>query len=354
MMFIKNSLFNSTVRCTFFTDNPHLHLILFVFAILLVGWIYLQIELKRDPDVVRIRCLHAYLNIKYHLFLMRDANTALYLDEIGSFLQRRCRYHEALFEFENSLRLKVKQLKLMESPCDPSIGLVVSHCHIGSVLCDLGEYDRSIQSYKKAIHMLDKFDQKNYDLLGKAHSNLATAYKKCKTLEYAFKHSMIALESFEKISAESEISTVLNNMSLILVGLGNMEEAKEVCTKAIKLKLKIYGEFHPSTAVSYDNMGKMLQRNGELDDAIYCYYEALAIKLQTLGKTHLSTAQSEHDISSILISKGNFKKAKMYLEMAVYTRQKNLHAYHPLTLESKRLLNFVVENEESPKTQWQR
>ena len=70
---------------------------------------------------------------------------------------------------------------------------------------------------------------------------------------------------------------------------GDYDKAIEYYKKALKIRLKVLGEEHPSTAATYNNLGMAYHSKGDYDKAIEFFEKALNIYEQKFGECHKYT-----------------------------------------------------------------
>jgi len=106
------------------------------------------------------------------------------------------------------------------------------------------------------------------------------------------------------------------NMAIILQDQGKLDKAIAAYTKAISIK--------PDYADAYNNMGNALQEQGKLEEAIEAYNEALSIK-PCLSQTYWNLSGTAEDINEAknwieqcLLANPNHLKAKLTLTALLF------------------------------------
>ena len=126
----------------------------------------------------------------------------------------------------------------------------------GAVLQGLGQIDRSIDAYKKAIAI--KPDDAD------AYYNIGVTLQDQGKLEEA-------IEAYNNaLAIKPDDADAYYNMGVTLKDQGKLEEAIEAYNKTLAIK--------PDFAEAYNNMGNALRDQGKLEEAIKAYNKTLAIK----------------------------------------------------------------------------
>ena len=77
----------------------------------------------------------------------------------------------------------------------------------------------------------------------------------------------------------------------------------------LRIRLKLFGEEHASTADSYDGLGFTHHLLGDFKAALDSYKHALEIRLKLFGEEHVSIAKSYHNLGVTHHFLGDFKAA---------------------------------------------
>ena len=120
----------------------------------------------------------------------------------------------------------------------------------------------------------------------------------------------------------------------IYLRIGDYNRALEYLNKALKIREKVLGTEHPSTAINYNDIGVCYDNLGDYDKAFEYYNKALKIQEKVLGTKHPDTALSYNNIGGYHNKLGDYDKALVYLNKALEIREKVLGTEHPDTAAS--------------------
>ena len=168
---------------------------------------------------------------------------------------------------------------------------------IGAAYQGLGEPDKAIEAYNKALAIKPNYAELYY--------NVGIALKEQGKLEEA-------IEAYKKaISLMPEYAEAHNNMGLALKEQGKLEKAIEAYNKVLTIK--------PDHAGTCYNIGNALKDQGKLEEAIEAYNKALAIKPDyaeaywNLSGTAESIGEAKKYLEKCLKVSPNHLKAKLTL-----------------------------------------
>jgi len=176
-------------------------------------------------------------------------------------------------------------------------------CHqvLGTVFCELGQYEEAIEHYNNALSVYAKYDD-----------------------------------------CENRIDQINNNFAVMYQTLGFYEKADIYFQKVLQYRETTLGKDHPDTASAYNNLAESY-RNQNLSDKALCWYEkALDIQERVLGEEHVDTALTYNNIGLINFNLGLIEKAEMYFIKACKIREKLLGRHDPQTAASYNNISMIL------------
>lgn len=231
------------------------------------------------------------------------------LNEYGIFLYKYAYYEE-------SIEVNLRFIRLSEETNGQNGLTAGSYGNIGLVYRNLGDYNKSLEYYFKALEI-------RKDVLGEKHPTTAGSY---------------------------------GNIGVVYHNLGEYDKALEFYNKALEIDKDVLGENHHDTAISYNNIGVVYDELGDYDKALEYHNKALEIKKEVLGEKHASTAMSYNNIGNVYDDLGEYDKALEYHNKALEIFEEVLGESHPYTQqiiqnisEAKQKLEESQGKREEPK-----
>ncbi|MEA1936503.1 MAG: tetratricopeptide repeat protein [Patescibacteria group bacterium] len=212
------------------------------------------------------------------------------------------------------------------------------------ILRILGEYDKAIKYYEKALEVYLKTTGENHPNTANTYNNLGIVYDSKSDYDKAIEYYKKALEIYLKTIGENhpDIANTYNNLGIVYRSKGEYDKAIEYYKKALEIKLKTISENHPDVAGTYNNLGVAYESKGEYDKAIEYYEKALEIELKTLGEDHPNTAMTYNNLGNVYGSNANYDKAIKYYEKALGIYDKSdLPENHPNIQQTKNGLEMA-------------
>jgi tetratricopeptide (TPR) repeat protein len=211
----------------------------------------------------------------------------------------------------------------------------------------IGQYDKSLDCYHKALMIHEKtLGKKNPDT-AKTYNNIANVYKKqgdySKALEWLEKASSIS----EKVIGKENPSTAktYNNIASVYKSQGDYASALEYYHKALAIFEKVLGREHPDTATTYNNIAGVYYIQGDYPKALELYQKNLAIDEKILGREHPDTATTHNNIAFVYSNQGDYGKALEWYYKALEIREKVLGENHPDTATTYNNIAFIYSSQ---------
>lgn len=162
---------------------------------------------------------------------------------------------------------------------------------LGSILYDLGQYDKVIEYFQLALASdLKSFGEDHPDV-ARDRNNLGGAYDSLGEYTKAIEYFQLSLASDLKTFGEDhpQVAIYRNNLGGAYNSLGEYAKAIEYYQLALASDLKTFGEDHPKVAIRRNNLGLAYDSLGEYAKAIEYYQLSLGVFVRVLGYEHPST-----------------------------------------------------------------
>jgi tetratricopeptide (TPR) repeat protein len=214
-----------------------------------------------------------------------------------------------------------------------SVRLARLYHRIGWSYKDLGDYNKALEYYGKALEIKES-------KLGKDHPSTATTYNNIAGVYRAKGYYDKALEYYEKDREISEsklgkdhpsTATTYNNIAGVYEDMGDYDKALEYYEMDREISESKLGKDHLDTATTYNNIAGVYDNMGDYDKALEYYEKALEIRESKLGKDHPSTATTYNNIAGVYDDMDDYDKALEYYEKALEIRESKLGKDHPFT-----------------------
>jgi tetratricopeptide (TPR) repeat protein len=138
--------------------------------------------------------------------------------------------------------------------------------------------------------------------------------------------------------------TSVYNLASVLLDLGKCEEAEALYRQALKGRVKVLGEEHPSTIASAINLAEVLKDLGKYREAEAFYRRSLEGREKVLGREHPDTLTSVSNLASVLPDLGKYEEAEALYRRVLDGRVKIFGERHASTLASVSNLALVLKD----------
>jgi tetratricopeptide (TPR) repeat protein len=160
-------------------------------------------------------------------------------------------------------------------------------------------------------------------------------------LPYAEK---VAAHFAELEDLPEKVSTLWNNLALVLSDLGDYNRAAQLLESALESDLRNFGEQHPTVAVSQSNLATVLSDLGDYNRAAQLLESALDSDLRNFGEQHPNVATSQSNLALVLSDLGDYNRAAQLLESALESDLRNFGEQHPTVAKSQSNLANVLSD----------
>ncbi len=194
----------------------------------------------------------------------------------------------------------------------------VSH-HISPLLINSlvreGEYEETPDHWQGAL--LNVISDFHLDVSGNA--------------QQAINYSQKAMGVRLKIYGEWHpgVAAAYNNLGMAYKWLGDAVTARDYCQKALVIQLKLHGDMHPAVAKSYGNLGAIYRALGDIVQALNYQKKALAINLKIYPDIHPGVMRSYINLGSAYQASGESAQARDYYQKALAIGLKVYGDMHP-------------------------
>lgn len=223
-------------------------------------------------------------------------------------------YSEAIFELARKFR----------KPADGDLGLC--HHQVALACGNLGEYDRAIEHYLKALHIAEeKLPDTGLYLLQLLNE---IGYAHNETGDYDR-----ALDCFQKALAGYQSTLDTTGITISLSEMGRAHTAKGDYDRALNVlhQAEIFVDQYPvelEAAGCYQYLGYALALKDKKPEAIFQFRKSLEIKIKNQGEHSLDLLGPLINLGTLL-APDDYPAAERYFQQALEVCEKNPLAEHP-------------------------
>ncbi len=224
--------------------------------------------------------------------------------------------YDLVGEYQKAIRTYRKALSLLAST-GPSAGkLATLYRKIGNVLEKRGKHEEALKSFQAGLHQLGETENpiekaKLYDKIG------WTLYRKGE-YESAIEYCKRGLRIAERENAAGEIPQVYNILGVIHWNKGDFQTAKIYYQRSLELLERIGDTY--GVAKLYNNLGLLYKDEDNWKEALKCYQKSLDIKKRVGDIKGLAYAYS--NLSIIYKDKGQWDRAENYYKSSLKILEK--------------------------------
>ncbi len=220
--------------------------------------------------------------------------------QAGNLAKLRFDFNKALKQYEKAYILAEDNLQYLGS--------------YASLLHKLGQFDKAIVIYKKAIAVSTKqFGEKDVNTLIRKN-NLATIYKTQANYEQAQEilKEIIKTEEQKNNTDNKSLAVWYNNLATVYEDLAKYELAELDYLKAIEIGEKVYKNDDVILLTWFNNLSSLYEKQGKYHKSLAVYHNKNLIDLaeNIYGKNSPVVAQWKNNLGTIYYSLGMYEEAK--------------------------------------------
>ena len=232
-----------------------------------------------------------------HALLFDRTATGLLAE--GDWLTAEARFRQALrLETESEARDPIREAEFMSN-------------HAGALEM-LGRIPEALEEYEAALQSDLGHRSAEDPKLAERMSNVAMALKEVESelpRAEALLRAAVDLEQKALGSVASGVAERRNNLGLVLMMGGRLDEAEQELRAALEADQACYGETAPEVGVRLSNLARLLFRRGDCEGAVREQRRALGIALRLYGEEHFKTAIRRSSLGLALMELGDVEAA---------------------------------------------
>src|SRR5215831_3617188 len=265
--------------------------------------------------VEAIRVAETALEIAKRAFKGNETPLAISFEKLGELLEQKGDFTAA----EANL---LKAHAILEKGKLPDERAIYRSARRLASLCDsLGQSEKAINFYQKAIAAGTQIDDVPYSDIGTMLNNIALILRKSGRQKAAEPCYVRALEIYEKQLGPNhpDVASVLNNLAVFYTNERRYTEAEKTHLRALAIREKLCPPGHPDIAQSKCNLAVVYHSRGDYTRAAEYYRASLKIWEETSGKPSEDYEIVVSNYADLLRSLGQVRKAH---QLELHARKK--------------------------------
>jgi non-specific serine/threonine protein kinase/serine/threonine-protein kinase len=211
--------------------------------------------------------------------------------------------------YQEALAIQERHL----GPNDPELGATLNEL---ALLLRVSDPDRSLALLERVyrLRISDPATAESADTIA-VLNNLGSSYVRRRNYREGAKHLERALAIAERIGKDSDpnSATLLGNLSLAQIHLGNLDRAEELIGRDEKIRLGSLPADHPSLGILNVTRTRLLERRGQIDEALSAIERAVEIFSKRFAPTHSLRLTATHVRAALLTRAGRRSESRALL-----------------------------------------
>ncbi len=223
-----------------------------------------------------------------------------------------------LGEIDRAMALygRALDLVLAEDPPDEE-RLISLFNNRSSAAMNRGDFDASRQDLDRALELSRRVFGDDHHQTANVLTNLGVVNSKAGT-GGSEDYYLEALRIYEKIYGANspDVARILGNLAIVHAEAGSFDEALPYFERSLEVQEVIYGPDHPYVAQALTNLGLMKLQTGDPDAAVVALQRAADIRTG-VGVEDISTSFTLYHLATARAELGEFDTARKLLERVV-------------------------------------
>lgn len=227
----------------------------------------------------------------------------------------------------------------LDSDAEKGVYLVDNYHQLARNDWRLGNYKRADRFFTKAVDLAKQVHGEGSRVLSIIYHNFGLLHMENADLDLAENYIQNSIDHFIVKNKESAaISTMYNNLGVVLRRKGLYRKSNEVLYKALDSAKQHYGERSKNTALIYHSLGIGNSKRGLFREANALFIKSLDILLETVGPKNNFVGSVYSSLGECAFKKGDFQDAISYGKKALDSDVEIFGKNHRKTADSYFLL----------------
>ena len=278
-------------------------------------------------------------NTKWHSFILEWLNSLVAATDIWinpSKLEGLAVFYEKHLKYSNAFDIRKQQITTLEFQNIRDLSLTQVIDNSGLLLFAMGRFQECEEYFNKSLSIkrtIESLDQTEI-----AMSLLYIADKCYKVAEWERGEVLYreSLQTYEKFNENDTVekANIIDRLAGLLNAVEKNVECEELIKRSLDIRLKLLGENHPDTAISYNRYAILVSDLDRMMEAEGYYQIAMKIFEANYGKSHPNFARSLNNYAALISDMGRHSEALDYFKEAMDIRVNVLGREHPDCAES--------------------
>ena len=217
--------------------------------------------------------------------------------------------HDACLSFKNALRL----YKELAGDVSQDTVFASLEGEYGDLCFDLGDYESSLSALSEASEIYKTVAGEMHPFCGYSTGMIMYCYKQLGNYHEAQKQCEQVLrlhkEAEGNISSDEYYAFLKREYGTLCIETGNFDKAVEALTESSNIIKNIYGDSHPSYAVTLNNLAVCYMNLPNLDEAVRLITIVLEIYEESYGKEDFNYITSLMNLADCYYQMEDYKQA---------------------------------------------
>ncbi|XP_054820986.1 protein KINESIN LIGHT CHAIN-RELATED 2 isoform X1 [Prosopis cineraria] len=215
-----------------------------------------------------------------------------------------------------------------DAPCLDSILM-----HMGSMYSTLGNFEKSLDTYHRAIYIMERTYGKDSTFLVTPYLGMAKVYgsdgKATKSMEM-YQYAITLLESSRGAKSKDLVVPLLG-LGNLLLKQGRAIDAEAHFTRVLNIYTSFYGQNDGRSGMAMSSLAQVKCAQGKVDDAIHLYKSALQIIKESnyMSPDDSIMEKMRVDLAELLHTVGRGQEGRALLEECLLITERYKGNEHP-------------------------
>ncbi|AES72530.2 putative acetyltransferase A, auxiliary subunit [Medicago truncatula] len=205
--------------------------------------------------------------------------------------------------------------------------------HMGNMYATLNKFEESLNTYQRAVYIVERIYGKDSTILVTPHLGMAKALgsigKATKAVEI-YQHVITLLES-NRGAESKDLVVPLLSLGNLLLKEGRANDAESRFSRVLNIYTKVYGENDGRIGMAMSSLAQVKCALGKTDEAIHLFKRALKVMKDSnyMSPDNSIMEKMRVDLAELLHTSGRGQKGREILEECLLITERYKGKEHP-------------------------